>query len=148
MQTNCPNCGAPIKHYYNHNCEYCGTFLNNTNEEIKRFKNCKLNNVKVFLDIHPETYNVVISIRAVTSPKILYLEEISDDSMIVSSENLGKSIGFRIAIPIFELRNYTYNEFIYKISDSLPEPFLEHRSEIMSQIVELLNNSCISTRWL
>lgn len=34
----CPNCGAPIQHYYNYHCEYCGTFLKNTEEEIKQKK--------------------------------------------------------------------------------------------------------------
>ncbi len=37
-RTNCPNCGAPIEHYYNYQCPYCKTFLYNTepNEETER----------------------------------------------------------------------------------------------------------------
>lgn len=148
MQTNCPNCGAPIKHYYNHNCEYCGTFLNNTNEEIKHFKNCCIRNVIVHLDISPKSLDVVISIKGLTYPKINYLEEFSTDSMIVSSKDLGKSVGYRIVIPLFDFRNFTYNELAHKVLKCLPEPFMENADEIMNQLIELVKHSSINTMWL
>ncbi len=42
MRTNCPNCGAPIEHYYNHKCPYCNTFLKNTDNEVKDLSNYDL----------------------------------------------------------------------------------------------------------
>lgn len=148
MQTNCPNCGAPIKHYYNHNCEYCGTFLNNTSEKIKHFKNCDLRNIKVSLDISPQSLDVIITIKAFTAPKISYLEEWANNLMIVSSDDIGKVVEYRIAIPLFDFRNYTYNELVHKVLNSLPKPFMEYADEIMCQLIELVKHTIISTRWL
>lgn len=40
IQRSCKNCGAPLKHSYNHRCEYCGTLydFNEPEENIKRYE--------------------------------------------------------------------------------------------------------------
>ena len=40
IQRNCKNCGAPVKHSYNHKCEYCGTLFdfNESSENIQKIK--------------------------------------------------------------------------------------------------------------
>ena len=148
METNCPNCGAPIKHYYNHNCEYCGTLIYNTSEQIKAFKNCSLRNVRVSIDENPCSISFIISIKGTTVPKMFYLEEIDAGSMITSSENLGKLVGIRIKIPFSDFMNYKYDELNCRILKSLPDPFKEHYHEIISQIIDLTCKKRISARWL
>lgn len=137
-RTNCPNCGAPIRHYYNYCCEYCGTFLNNTNEEIKNFKNCEVHDVKVDIEFLPSIDSIGIRITGKTTPKMYYLEECDLNSLIVSSEGIGKKIGFIIEIPYREYMNYTYENLDRKIYESLPDPFQVYFGEIMHQIYQII----------
>lgn len=48
-QYNCKNCGAPIKHSYNHHCEYCGTLIdfNVPEEEVTKVEVSKLQDLKL-----------------------------------------------------------------------------------------------------
>ena len=49
IQRSCKNCGAPLKHSYNHRCEYCGTLydFNEPEENIKRYDPDNLVDVKL-----------------------------------------------------------------------------------------------------
>lgn len=46
-KTNCPNCGAPIEHRYNHKCPYCNTFFDYRVEHIEEINPRYLKNVKL-----------------------------------------------------------------------------------------------------
>lgn len=56
-ETNCPNCGAPIEHRYNHKCLYCGTFFDyrvERTEEInpRYMRDVKLIEIERCIDRH------------------------------------------------------------------------------------------------
>lgn len=147
-ETNCPNCGAPIEHYYNYKCKYCGTFLYNTNENIKNFKNCDVTDIKVHIEISAELQSIIITIVGRTTPKMYYLEECELNSIVVSSDDLYKKVGFKIEIPYWEYRNYTYDRLVQRVINNLPEPFEKHYQEIISQIIEIsIENHIINKKY-
>lgn len=146
-RTNCPNCGAPILHSYNYNCEYCGTFLVNTDEELKKYNNCEIRNVNVCFQFCYERGSVILTIRGFTSPKFQYLEEIEPDKIITSVSDIGKPVGFNIEIPIYEFRNFTYNQLIEHVIKNLPDVFQRCQSEIINQIIEKTRNGSMIARF-
>jgi hypothetical protein len=49
INTNCKNCGAPIRHLYSHKCEYCGTYqqLSIEYDELKDLRDFEIEDVKI-----------------------------------------------------------------------------------------------------
>lgn len=47
QKTNCPNCGAPIEHKYNHKCSYCGTFFDYRVERTEEINPRYMRDVKL-----------------------------------------------------------------------------------------------------
>lgn len=134
-KTNCPNCGAPIEHYYNYKCPYCKTFLHNTDEEIKTLNNCELSHIDVDMEISPIAWEVLITIRAVSVPRLSWYEEGVKD-IVISGNDIGKRVGYRIAIPIDEFRAIDDSNFIKRIINSLPPIFERYGNEIIDKIME------------
>lgn len=142
-RTNCPNCGAPIKHSYNYSCEYCGTFLHNTDENLKKIDNVDL----IFdrLDVYNDMieYRKILTVYAHTVPKANYYKEGFYD-LVVSEDNINQKVAFKIAIPYEKWRECVYNlnsrELISYILDSLPPPFKKIQYEIYNHIIEIIQN--------
>ena len=112
-KTNCPNCGAPIKHYYNHNCEYCGTFLHNTDNEVEMLndKEIKIKSVEVRNDYARRSYFVYI--RGITETKGNWWAEGCNQVMaVVDNQFKDNRINFGIEIPM----EYVERASFYKMT--------------------------------
>ena len=129
----CPNCGAPIQHYYNYHCEYCGTFLKNTEEDIKKFKNYSVGNIKIeILDDYLHN-GKIIKLYGNLVPKCNYYEESFKNVMVISSDNI-KKVGYSILIPYGLIRNNNFGEIERYIFQSTPEVFKESIDEILNKL--------------
>ena len=96
--TNCPNCGGYIKYPYNHNCQYCGTFLQITDKNIEKINNVELVDVNVELFRNPLSPNFIFRVVGKTFPKV-YTYEASTKYFDVFSMDDVKPIGYSIEIP-------------------------------------------------
>lgn len=143
--TNCPNCGAPIEHYYNYQCKYCKTFLYNTDEEIKKINNVNIKVKRVEIERSPINNNIWITIYGVSWPKANWYEE-GIGEIIVSGDNvsLGNPIAYRIQIPMNLFYEYEYDGNFEKILDivdnSLPPVFKEEKYFIFNEIMQNLHS--------
>ena len=84
-QYNCKNCGAPIKHSYNHHCEYCGTLIdfNVPEEKVTRVSAEDLYDIKIRIERRPEfmTYLIILTGYKLKMPTIY---EYTSDFMTIS----------------------------------------------------------------
>ena len=140
-RTNCPNCGAPIKHYYNYNCEYCGTFLHNTDEQIKKIENADIRIKRVDIERSPIEHSILLTIYGVTFPRTHWYEE-GQSEIVISGDNLGTPVAHRIKIPIDYFYETYYDGHFEKIlkiiQDSLPPIFKQEGYFIYREVVEKL----------
>lgn len=97
---NCPNCGAAIEHNYNHKCPYCRTYLHITDDRIKKINNCDIKVERVDIERNPIMHGYMITVRGFSTPKYHYLEEFNDDNYIISGNDIGIPIGYRIEVPM------------------------------------------------
>ena len=95
----CPNCGANIEHNYNHKCPYCRTALHVTNEQIKTINNCDIKIDRVEIERNPIANGFLVTVRGWSTPKFHYLEELNDNNFVVSGNDVGVPIGYRMEIP-------------------------------------------------
>lgn len=132
----CPNCGASIEHNYNHKCPYCRTSLHMTNEKIRELNNCSIKVDRVEIERQMLEHNLVLTIMGWSIPKMHYYEE-GIDTMIVSGDDVGRRVGYRIAIP-YEMffREESPNQLIDYVIRSLPPAFEESGHQIIDSIVE------------
>lgn len=141
MKTNCPNCGAPIKHLYNHNCEYCGTFLKdeptkqkNYEFDFKRLDNYDLHFKEAHLERSPWEHAHVLTVICEAFPKFREYGEYDNngslyvtlDSDIVKNNRIGISIKFETMV-YHRLQDYfskgETHEIVEIIRNHLPIPF-------------------------
>ena len=143
--TNCPNCGAPIEHYYNYQCKYCKTFLHNTDEEIKKIKNTNIHFRNVEIEKDFLSRDILITIYGITFPKAHWYEEgIGEIVLSGDSVSLGTPVAFRIKIP-FNLyyKSYnegSFNEILEYIDYSLPGIYEDIKYRIFDEIIEKMYN--------
>lgn len=63
-KTNCPNCGAPIEHRYNHKCSYCNTFFDYRVERTEEINPRYLKNVELkYVERVPMQDRIVLVFR-------------------------------------------------------------------------------------
>ena len=140
-KTNCPNCGAPIEHYYNYQCPYCKTFLHNTDEQIKKLNNVDIRIKDVEIERSPITDTIMITLRGFSVPKGQWYEE-GLQEIIISGEDIGKPIGYRVQIPIrcFYESYYSghFGKILEIVVDSLPPLFKENEHIIIEKLLEKL----------
>ena len=138
-QTNCPNCGAPVKHYYNYCCEYCGTFLHNTDEEIKNLNNVEVTIDRVDIERSPLRHSVIITLTGISTPKLQWYEE-GIQEIIISGDTLGKRVGYRIEIPLeefYEGNKHNSLEVLWKyVIDRLPPVFEKQEEQIIEMLID------------
>jgi len=132
----CPNCGASIEHNYNHKCPYCRTSLHMTDEKIRKLNNCKIKVKDVYIERELFRHELVITIVGISIPKMQWFEE-GIDSIVVSGDDIGKRIGYRIAVPLEEFyHEATPNKIIERIIRSLPPAFEESQDFILYEIID------------
>lgn len=129
----CPNCGAPISHYYNYKCEYCGTFLKNTDEDIKKFENCYISNINVDIQDDFIHHGKILSVYGNLVPKCNYYEE-SFNNMVVLSSDMMKKVGYRILIPYKLIYNNDFRKIEEYIYHSIPEDFDDAIPKILDKL--------------
>lgn len=129
-RTNCPNCGAPISHYYNYKCDYCGTFLHNTDEKIKKLNNVDIHIEDIDVEYEPIIHKVLITLRGYSIPRVQFYEE-GFDNIFVSGEDVGRRVGYRIALEMDDVLKFMANDdpayLIDKLDKSLPPIFDKHQ---------------------
>lgn len=108
----CPSCGASIEHNYNHKCPYCRTYLHITDDNIKKINNCDIKVDRVDIERNPLRHGFIIKVIGWSIPKFHYLEEINNDSFVVSGNDMGKRIGYAMEVPM---------EILYNNFEKLPE---------------------------
>lgn len=139
-RTNCPNCGAPIEYYYNYKCKYCGTYLHNTDEELKKINNCDYRIDDVYIERNPLRMSFILTIVGYTTPKMHYFEEGIDDSYIISGKEIFKKVGYKIEIPIDLIYERDDRKFIDYILNSIPSELCNgyNENKILSKCYEFL----------
>lgn len=108
--TNCPNCGAPIEHYYNYECPYCKTFLKNTDETINRASNKEfvIDRVEIEQDWRSYGYNILI--YGYLRPKFQYFVEVTEFEMADIKE-MSTRKGYSVFIPYSIIAKLKYRDF-------------------------------------
>lgn len=125
---NCPNCGAPIEHYYNYQCPYCKTFLKNTDETVNRASNKEfvIDRVEIEPDIHQPGYTILI--YGYLRPKFQYFAEVTTTEMVDIKE-MSTRRGYSVFIPyrdILEARcKCSMDTLIRYIADRIPPELRE-----------------------
>lgn len=118
--TNCPNCGAPIKHKYNHKCPYCNTFFDYRVKKTEEINPRYLQNVKLIrFERVPTTLKFVLVFEG---DYIKWQEAIEygdgNKTIVLSSDDIiPKKIRYAIQISDKDLMNMREGnlEFIYNI---------------------------------
>lgn len=85
---NCPNCGAPIEHVYNHQCPYCKTIHNFNVEEKEEINPRYLRNVKL-VDVYHDhcSYSMILRFRGEYMPFSEVLEySKGNTNMVIKAE--------------------------------------------------------------
>jgi len=126
--TNCPNCGAPIEHYYNYQCPYCKTFLKNTDETINRASNKEfvIDEVEIQPDRHQYGYTILIygHLRI----KFQYFCEVTAIEMADIKE-MSTRKGYSVFIPYKDISEARYKhsaeKLIKYIADRVPPELRE-----------------------
>ena len=126
--TNCPNCGAPIEHYYNYQCPYCKTFLKNTDETINRASNKEfvVDRVEIEQDRWQPGYNILIygHLRV----KFQYFVEVTAIEMADIKE-MSTRKGYSVFIPYKTMNEARYKNsidtLIRYIADRVPPELRE-----------------------
>ena len=120
-QYNCKNCGAPIKHTYNHRCEYCNSIIdfNEPKEDVVEFKAQDMINVE-FRDYQFTPYRDAIQLIftgfKLDQPKIYELDKDIYVSKVEKYINPPK-VSFCIEVERYELEKYGLSIVMHHLSD-------------------------------
>lgn len=131
MIDRCPNCGAPIKHYYNYNCEYCGTFLHNTDEDILKLNNCDVRIDDIYVEHSQFSNGYELTIVGTSIPRFNYWNEGYDDIYVTDFSQV-KKVGYKILLDykfVFDKHNNwgEVEEYVFK---HLPPAFRTYQDNI------------------
>lgn len=143
--TNCPNCGAPIIHSYNYNCNYCGTYLNNTDKSIEKIgdSDIRIKDIEIVNNI--QDYSIIIVIYAETCKNSYYYEEDFLQNLYISGENIYTYKPIRYCIKIDQLTFYDsyyncdFGKLIDIVEEHLPQIFRNKLYEISDKLFEKWN---------
>lgn len=121
--TNCPNCGAPIEHYYNHQCPYCKTFLKNTDEKVNRAQNKEFVIDEVIVEPSRLAPGYDVIMYGHLAPIFQYFVE-TTSAELVDIQELTSKKGWSVFIPykwVLEAgRKGNYEGLITYIADRVP----------------------------
>jgi len=101
---NCPNCGAPIEHKYNHQCPYCKTMLDMRVRETKEINPRYMRNVKL-IEIENDPVNFGM-LRFLFRGDYQYFPQVLEykkgsDAMVINFEDIKPfEVSFCIAMDI------------------------------------------------
>lgn len=148
-QYNCKNCGAPVKHTYNHRCEYCNSILdfNVPKEETIEVKPEELRDLEL-KDIEFVPYNnhirFLFSGYKCTMPTIYECD--INNSYVSSIEEYRNppKCGFLIEIPRDEIEKYGFGVIRAKLLNAGLYP--KELEKIKYQIIE--KSDCFIRRFL
>lgn len=135
---NCPNCGAPIEHKYNHQCPYCKTMLDMRVRETKELNPRYMKNVRlVRLETIPELDETHFLFRGDYQyfPQILEYKE-KTGAMIINFDDIKPfEVSFCISINNIDL----YKMRIENIYNILAQYFPNELN--MHSVIEAIRNS-------
>lgn len=135
---NCPNCGAPIEHKYNHQCPYCKTMLDMRVSETKEINPRYMKNVRlVRIEQQPEFDKAFLLFRGDYQyfPQILEYKKYSD-AMIINFEDIKPfEVSFCIAIDNYDLYNMKIENVFKILSEYFPEELNVY------SVIEAIRNS-------
>lgn len=123
IQRNCKNCGAPIKHSYNHKCEHCGTLFdfNAPIEETEKVQPHTVHNIEfneVYRDIR--SISLIFRFTGITLGALKILEyDVSDNTCISVAEDAihPKRCSFIISISLKELERWGTDIIAWRLFD-------------------------------
>ena len=143
----CPNCGAPAKHSYNHQCEYCGTLFDFNEPKEKTIKMTPQDLVDIELrdvTLFPDKLSLVLIFDGykIEMPKVYEYNDKEDYfvSKVETYVNPPKC-GFCIELPILEIQRRGLDYVMYMIESSGIR--YDELNKIKHQIVEKLIDSKI-----
>lgn len=146
MQTyKCPNCGAPVEHSYNHQCEYCGTLFDFNEPKEKTIKISPQDLVNIELrdiTLNPRTLSVILLFDGykLEMPKVYeYNDKASYFVSKVETYINPPKCGFCIELPLFKIQEHGLDYVMCMIEDSGVR--YNELDKIKSQVVEKLIDS-------
>lgn len=144
-QYNCKNCGAPIKHTFNHQCEYCKSIIdfNVPEENVTEVKPEDLVNIKLERIERGYVKHSIILYFSGYKCDMPTIYECKDNiyvSKILEYRNPEKC-GICVEIPILDLEKYGSEYIMYKLRNLIIKP--DELKKLKIQIIDELNNSRI-----
>lgn len=152
MQTyKCPNCGAPAKHSYNHQCEYCGTLFNfnEPKEKTIQMKPEDLVDINlVDVTVFPRKLSVILRFDGykLEMPKVYEYND-KENYFISKMETYinPPKCGFCIELPIVEIQQRGLDYVMYMIESTGIR--YNELNKIKHQVVEKLIDSRLLRRY-
>lgn len=142
IQRSCKNCGAPLKHSYNHRCEYCGTLydFNEPEENIKRYDPENVVDIKLerveespFID----AFVLYFTGYYLKPPKVYETNTKEGNEVEIVSEMQNyinpPKVGLKIEVAKRELAEYGENYLRYLLSS---KGLYSQIGEVMNQLEE------------
>lgn len=149
-KTNCPNCGAPIIHYYNYNCEYCGTFLNNLENMSKFLEEKEITDIQVSIERSFRTFGYEIMVTGIARDTFYYCKEYDPDGVMVVDDICNATrLGFKFLLKMEYIHNRTFKETVEVIKKYIPPEFKKCENYILQNIIikAVSYNYIIDGRW-
>ena len=137
----CPNCGAPVNHRYNHSCPYCGTFFNFNIEKVKEINPRYMENVKIqAIERMFEVDRIRIIFTGDYRPYNDVLEYGKDrTTMIIDYDSfIPKKVCYAISIPSRDFYEFERTGNIEVIFENLP--FELDKKEIYKGLMNFRRN--------
>lgn len=111
---NCPNCGAPIEHRYNHQCRYCKTFFDYRIREVEEINPCYLKNLKVkCIEHEPFTGDIILIFKGdyVKWQEALEYSKNNTTILLSADDIKPKEINYAIHFDYFQFKELSENNF-------------------------------------
>lgn len=146
-QYNCKNCGAPIKHSYNHKCEYCGTIIdfNEPKENTIEVKAEELYDLQLReVEMSPIKFDLLIYFTGYKLEKPKIYESYKNDICVSKVENYinPPKCGFVIELPIIDIDKYGMDYIIHILRQKNI-----NEDEIEKVLFQLKNNDMFRRYW-
>lgn len=120
---NCPNCGATIKHRYNHECPYCHTMLDFNIKQTEKINPRYMYDVEVRdYEIDPRTDNVIIYFKGKYLKASEALEYTNNNQIMVVDVDCmtPKEVFYALRIPRKSFQEFRYTHSLEPIINVLP----------------------------
>lgn len=119
-QYNCKNCGANIKHTYNHKCEYCGSIVdfNEPIEDVVKVDPYNLTDLQLkSIEREPYTldYIFIFTGYVIEKPKFYDIEKNYYEVRSISNP---KKVYWGLRISDIDIKEYGTNAIIFRVHTS------------------------------